>query len=167
MDEPESKSRVAAQVLLAQYQVVAHHHTHFMGLIWQVPAIAIAVVGALAGVSFGGDVPLPARASVLLLGAVFLFVMTISLERYRMFQLRRRKDMQDIEAELVPMGGRRLAWGGREIASEIRHNQFSAPGVVLYRYEGYGLLRIFMYLMQLILLALCIFTIGQILTGTP
>jgi hypothetical protein len=93
--------------------------------------------------------------------------MTISLERYRMFQLRRRKDMEHIEAELVPLGGRRLAGGGGEIAGEIRRRQFSAPGVVLYRFEGYRLLRIFLYLMQVILLALCILTIGQLLTGRP
>ncbi len=169
MDRPVRPTQAAAdasaQVLLAQYQVAAQHHTHFMGLIWQVPAITIGVVGLLAGISFGRDVPLLARAVILLVGALFLFVMTLSLERYRMFQLRRRRDMEMIEEELTRRGGRRIPWSGSEIAAEIDRGEFVAPRVALHRYEGYGLLRAFMYLMLVLLLGLWGLTIGQMVSA--
>lgn len=165
MDQPVPRADSSTPILLAQYQVAAQHHTHFMGLIWQIPAITIGVVGLLTGVSFGREVPLPARAVVLLLAALFLFVMTLSLERYRMFQLRRRRDMEQIEEELVRRGGRRLAWGGEQIVGEIEKGTFTAPGVTLHRHEGYRLLRAFMYLMVVLLLVLLGGTVVQMLSS--
>jgi hypothetical protein len=160
--QPGQPADASTPILIAQYQVAAQHHTHFMGLIWQMPTITIGVVGLMAGLSFGRDVPLFARAAILLVGALFLFVMTLSLERYRMFQLRRRKDMEEIQEELARRGGRRLPWGGSEIAAEIDRGEFVAPGVALHRYEGYGLLRAFMYVMLVLLLGFCGLTIVQI-----
>ena len=165
MDQPGRPPGDSTPVLLAQYQVAAQHHTHFMGLIWQMPAITIGVVGLMTGVSFRRDVPLLVRALILLVGALFLFVMTLSLERYRMFQLRRRKDMETLEEELAGRGGRRLAWGGSEIADEIDRGEFVAPGVTLHRFEGYRLLRAFMYLLFVLLVALAGLTIGQLVAG--
>jgi len=163
LDKPEPTQDETLTVLLNQYQVVASHHTHFMGLIWQVPAITTGIVGAMAAISFGADISLVLRASILLVSAVFIFIMTLSLERYRMFQLRRRKDMEDIEALLVPYGGRRLAWSGDEIVREIRNKEFTPKGVLFYWVEGYELLRGFMYLTLLILLVLFVLTVALIL----
>ena len=165
MKETESISEASLTILLTQYQVAASHHTHFMGLIWQVPAITTGIVGALAAISFSANISLILRASILLISVVFIFIMTLSLERYRMFQLRRRKDMEDIEAELVRLGGRRLVWSGDEIAKEIRDDEFKAKGVSFYMIEGYRLLRAFMYLVLVILLALFVLTVAMILSA--
>lgn len=128
-DHEEHSIATALPVLRVQYEVVASHHIHFMGLIWQVPAVTTGVAGVLAAIGFATAVPTAFRAGILLVGAIFILIMTLSLERYRMFQLRRRKDMEDIEAELVKLGGRRLLWDGAEIRRQIRNNEFTAPGV--------------------------------------
>lgn len=156
--EEQSKASVAP-VLVAQYRVAAFHHTHFMGLIWQVPAVTTGVAGVLAAIGFATAVPPVVRTGVLAVGTVFILVMTLSLERYRMFQLRRRKDMEEIEAELVKLGGKKLAWSGAEIRSEIRSGAFRAPGVRFSGIEGYRLLRAFMYLILLLLLTLTVVTV--------
>lgn len=147
MANPKSSiSEKELDILLAQYDVVAGHHMHFMGLIWQLPALTITVIGALVAVLFGYELSAQLRGIALLFGAAFLFIMVVAVERYRMFQLRRRKDLERIEARLVELGGMAVAWSGDEIAGEIKRGSFQAPGVRFYQTEGFRMLRAFMYL---------------------
>jgi hypothetical protein len=157
-DAPDS----AAAVLIAQYHVVATHHTHFMDLIWQVPAVASGIAGVLLAVGFGRDIPPLARVTVMLIGVTMMAVMTVALERFRMFQLRRRKDMEEIESELIVFGGRRIVWDGTEIAAEIRRGEFVVRSLPAFRWEGFVLLRALMYLLTVILLASSIVSIAQL-----
>jgi len=161
MSEENKTNSETLQVLLWQYSVVAAHHTHFMGLIWQVPLVTVSIAGALAAVSFGYVVPLWLRAAILAMGSFFLFVMTVALERYRMFQLRRRKDMEEIEMLLVAYGGKQISWSGDTIAGEISGGGFVAPGVAFYRLEGFNWLRWLMYVVLVILLLLTLVTLIQ------
>ena len=96
-----------------------------MDLIWKVPSLAVVISGGLLTFAFSAHLPAPVRALVLLVGAAFMLVMTISLERYRMFQFRRRKDLEDIESELAAFGARALSWGGNEIVRQIRSRRAS------------------------------------------
>jgi uncharacterized membrane protein len=157
MEQDTVASDREVNVLLAQYQVAASHHIQFLSLIWQVPAIAVAVAGGIAGVSFTTRIP-ALRTALQLFGALFMFVMILALERYRMFQLRRRRDMEVIEERLASSGALRLRWSGEAIADEIRQGQFSAPGVRLYAAEGYAWLRILMYVVMLFLVVLGVLT---------
>jgi hypothetical protein len=53
--------------------------------------------------------------------------MTIALERFRMFQIRRRKDLQEIEKELTALAARSIAWDGDTIVRQIRSSELRAP----------------------------------------
>ena len=53
--------------------------------------------------------------------------------------------MQAIERDLVEAGGRQIVWDGSRIAAEIRSGDFRAPGLYLYRWEGFKFLRAVMY----------------------
>jgi hypothetical protein len=152
-------TRLRVSILVAQYNVVSSHHTHFMGLIWQVPALAVAISGVLVVNGLRPDVPQFARTVLMLLGAIFMLVMTVALERYRMFQLRRRSDLGEIEQELVPYGALKLTWDGQQIVNEIRRGQFTVRGLPAYRFEGFKWLRGMMYFVALILLVLFIMTL--------
>jgi len=151
-------------VALAQYRECSAHHIHFMTLIWQVPAVTIGISGALVAATFGYDVDDGIRALITLLGAIFMLSMTLAVERYRMFQLRRRKDMSDIENELTPVGARQIVWSGSEIAVETRRGDFRAPGLYLYRWEGFKFLRVVMYAVTITLLVLSAVALGDAIT---
>ena len=85
--------------------------------------------------------------------------MTISLERFRMFQMRRRKDLQQIEEDLKECGCKNLQWGGDEIAEQIRSGELSKKGIILYRLEGFQVLRGMMYLITGALILFSVLTI--------
>lgn len=142
------------QVLLHQYQVVANAANLFMGLIWQLPAVALTVVGVLVAVILGNEVSPLLRGSVLLVGALFMLVMAIVLERFRMFHLRRIRDLESIEKKLVKLGGSQFNWAGSKIVAEIDAGKFRPAGVRFYRVEGYLLLKRFMYFVFALLLGL-------------
>ena len=144
------KESARISILLTQYEACAEHHIDFMDLIWKVPSLAAAVSGGLLTFAFGAHLPPPIRTLVLLVGAVFMLAMTISLERYRMFQFRRRKDLEDIESELAAFGARTLSWSGNEIVRQIRSGEFPLKGLHLYRFEGFQWLRGMMYFLTLI-----------------
>jgi len=148
-------------VLLSQYQVVAQHHIQFMGLIWQIPALAGAVGGTLVAFTYGRDMPGFVRVLVLGIGSVVLLVMTIALERYRMFQLRRRRDLEDLEHELLPRGGRRIVWGGHAIVAEIRRGEFRPGWMLFLRWEGFTALRLTMYFVTLAVLTTCVLAAAE------
>ncbi len=161
MIEPSNNDQtLRASILLTQYEVCAGHHLGFYSLIWQVPAIAITIGGGLATIVLSASMPFIVRVLLLAIGATFMASMTIALERFRMFQMRRRKDLQTLENDLAEIGGRQLRWDGAEIVSQIRSGDFSARGIPLYRFEGFQVLRVMMYLMTVTLILLIALSIA-------
>jgi hypothetical protein len=150
-------------VLLGQYQVVAQHHIHFMGLIWQVPALAGAMGGTLVAFTYARDMPGIVRVLVLAIATVVSIVMTVALERYRMFQLRRRRDLEDIERDLLARGGRGIVWHGSSILAEIRRGELPIRRTPFMRWEGFTALRVMMYLVTLLVLAACLMAAAETL----
>ena len=96
------------QVLLQQYRECSAHHVCMYQLMWQVPAVTVTASGLLVAAAFGYNVPSAARLVVSLMGMVFVFMMAVAIERNRMFQLRRRKDMLAIEQEFALIGAAEL-----------------------------------------------------------
>jgi hypothetical protein len=166
MTEAESQPRPSSEevtVLLAQYRECSASHIHFMTLIWQVPAVTVAISGALVAVTYAYKVPDGVRAIAALMGTFFLFAMMLAVERYRMFQLRRRRDLAEIEERLAPLA-RHIAWDGSEIVAEIRSGAFRPSGIYLYRWEGFRVLRAFMFLATVMLLLLAVFAVVDALS---
>ncbi len=159
LENSEDDRTTRISILLSQYEVCAGHHLGFYSLIWQVPAVAITIGGGLATIVFSTSMPLTVRILLLLVGATFMASMTISLERFRMFQMRRRKDLQQIEEDLKECGCRHLQWGGDEIAEQIRSGELSKKGIILYRFEGFQVLRGMMYLITGALILFSVLTI--------
>lgn len=147
--EGEEAQKLA--ILLKQYEVCAHHHLGFYHLIWQIPAVAITIGGGLATVVFSTEMPVDVRAILLVVGATFMGAMTIALERFRMFQRRRRKDIQEIEGKFEELGVRGLRWEGKEIVNDVGAGDISDKGIPLYRLEGFQVLRAMMYLITVAL----------------
>ena len=154
----DDNGRIA--ILLAQYEACSAHHSAFYNLIWQIPTVAIAIGGGLTTLVFGASVSPVLRIILLVVGTIFMAAMTIALERFRMFQIRRRKDLQEIEKELRSLGGRELAWDGDTIVRQIRTGELRTPGVYLYRFEGFMLLRGMMYLITAGLSILTVLTVA-------
>jgi hypothetical protein len=100
----EDLSQIRVTALLAQYREASAHHLLSNTLIWQLPAVTITVSGILVAAMFAYEVPNIARALAALAGALFVFAMTVAVERYRMLQLQRRKNMAEIEQRLAPLG---------------------------------------------------------------
>jgi hypothetical protein len=94
-------------------------------------------------------------------GALFVFALTIAVERYRMLQLRRRHDMAAIERELAPLGVKPIAWAAGQVADEIRRGVFQAPGLYLYRLDGFNVLRALLYATTVLLLALSVLALAD------
>lgn len=162
LELPENDRSVRISILLTQYEVCASHHLGFYSLIWQVPAVAITIGGGLATIVFSTSMPLLVRILLLLVGATFMASMTIALERFRMFQMRRRKDIEQIEKELEESGSLRLRWSGKEIVNQILSGELSGKGLPLYRFEGFQVLRGMMYLMTAALIAFSALTIASV-----
>ena len=156
--EPDDNARTA--ILLAQYEACSVHHSAFYSLIWQIPTVAIAIGGGLTTLVFGSSVSPVLRILLLFVGSVFMVAMTIALERFRMFQIRRRRDLQEIEKELTILGARPIAWDGDTIVRQIRAGELPMPGVYLYRFEGFMLLRGMMYLITAGLVILTVLAIA-------
>jgi hypothetical protein len=155
----KNRDHARTSILLAQYEACSVHHSAFYSLIWQIPTVAIAIGGGLTTLVFGAAVSPVLRILLLSVGSIFMAAMTIALERFRMFQIRRRKDLQEIEKELTALGARPIAWDGDTIVGQIRSSEFRAPGVYLYRFEGFLLLRGMMYLIKVGLFILTALTI--------
>lgn len=82
----------------------------------------------------------------------------IALEWFWNFQIRRRKDLQEIDKELTAIGAQTLAWDGDSIVRQIRSGELRLL-VYLYRFEGFLLLRGMMYLIAVGLFILTVVTI--------
>jgi flagellar motor component MotA len=141
----EDLSQLTVMALLAQYRESSAHHLLSNTVIWQLPAVTITVSGILVAAMFAYDVPDVARALAAVAGAVFVFAMTVAVERYRMLQLHRRSDMAEIEHRLAPLGVTPLPWAAAQIVKEIEAGHFDAKGLLLYRVDGFTVLRVLMY----------------------
>ena len=167
MITPEKDQALRVSVLLTQYEVVASHHLGFYTLIWQIPAVAITIGGGLTTIVFSASMPVVVRILLLAIGATFLAAMTIALERFRMFQMRRRKDLEILETTLDEVGGQRLRWGGGEIVDQIRRGELSSRGMPLYRFEGFLVLRGMMYLVTAMLFGLALVSVAALYGWGP
>jgi len=163
MSEAKSVPPERMTIALAQYRECSAHHIHFMTMIWQVPAVTVTITGALLAVAFAYDVPDAVRALIVLLGAMFIVAMTVAVDRYRMFQLRRRQDLARIETELAALGAERIAWNGADIVAEIRAGTFDPRGVRLYRWEGFRFLQAVMYAASIVLAVLLVLAVLEAL----
>ena len=159
-EPPESDVSLRVSILLAQYDACAIHHFGFYGLIWQIPAVAITIGGGLAAIVFGSEMSPIIRVLLLVIGTTLMGGMTVAFERFRMFQLRRRKDLKDIEDELAALGARRLNWDGGDIVRQIRNGDLPVRGIPLYRFEGFQLQRGMMYLLTATLFFLSVLAIA-------
>lgn len=168
MVEPtKTDDSLRVTILLAQHGACANHHMGFYNLIWQLPSVAIAIGGGLTGIVFSVGIPTGARILLLLVGTVFMAAMAIALERFRMFQIRRRKDLEDLETDLKDLGARPMVWDGAEIVRQIDSGELRARGLPLRRFEGFTLLRGLMYLITIGLFGLTLIAIAAAYGAGP
>jgi hypothetical protein len=143
--QPGELSQATVTALLAQYRESSAHHLLSNTLIWQLPAVTITVSGVLVAAMFAYDVPDLARVLAASAGSTFVFAMTVAVERYRMLQLRRRKDMAAIENRLAALGVEPISWAASQVVEEIDAGKFETSGLYLYRIDGFSVLRGLMY----------------------
>lgn len=152
------------QALLAQYRECSAHHMCMYQLMWQVPTVTVTASGLLVAAAFAYDLPAAARLVVVLMGGVFTFMMAVAIERNRMFQLRRRKDMLAIEQELALAGVEPIVWEFAETLEEVRAGTFlSTGGLRLYRLDFFLILRTLMYTLIALLAALSALVFADLL----
>ena len=154
----ESPSELSPQqqlALLAQYRECSAHHILGYQLMWQLPAVTVTISGLLVAAAFGYDVPDAARLAAAAMGTLFVFTMTVAAERDRLMQMRRRKDMQDIERRLASIGVEPIAWEFSLVVQEVQTGAFpSTGGLRLYRFQFFPLLRALMYTLIALMLTL-------------
>ncbi len=138
----EEISQLTLTALLGQYRECSAQHMQSYTLTWQVPAFTIGVSGVLVAATFGYDVPEVVRAIIAAVGAIFVFAMTVALERNRILQLHRRKDLIAIEDRLTAAGVDPLVSEFSRFLDEARSGAFPGRRFYVYRLvEFFGLLR--------------------------
>jgi len=141
-----AQAQLALLARLGQYRECSMHHAVMYQLMWQVPAVTLTISGLLVGAAFAYDLPSAARLAVVVGGTVFVFMMTVAIERNRLFQLRRRKDMQAIEQQLTAVGVEPIVWEFADTLEEVEAGTFpSTGGLRLYRLDFFWILRSLMY----------------------
>ena len=151
----EEISQLTLTALLGQYKECSAQHMHSYTLTWQVPAFTIGVSGVLVAATFGYDVPEVVRAIVAAVGAIFVLAMTVALERNRILQLHRRKDLIAIEDRLTAVGVDPLVWEFSRFVDEARSGALPGSRFYVYRLiEFFGLLRDLMLLVIVLLVGL-------------
>jgi hypothetical protein len=161
----EEISQLTLTALLGQYKECSAQHMQSYTLTWQVPAFTIGVSGVLVAATFGYDVPEVVRAIVAAVGAVFVFAMTVALERNRILQLHRRKDLIAIENRLTAAGVAPLVWEFSRFIDEARSGAFSGSRFYVYRLvEFFSLLRDLMLLVVVLLAGLSGYWLVKALT---
>jgi hypothetical protein len=161
----EGISQLTLMALLGQYRECSAQHMHSYTLTWQVPAFTIGVSGVLVAATFGYDVPEVVRAIVAAVGAIFVFAMTVALERNRILQLHRRKDLIAIEDRLTAAGVDPLVWEFSRFLDEARSGAFPGSRFYVYRLiEFFGLLRDLMLLVVVLLAGLSGYWLVKALT---
>ncbi len=139
------------RIQLEQYRECANDHRHYGSLIWQIPAVAVVVGGTLLAVSFGVNVPKFIRMMTMFIGTALMLVMNIALQRYRMFQLRRRYDLTEFEKKLSQYGAMFIPRKGEIILDEIRRKVVEIEDHWLYKLQAFKWLKIMMYVVTLII----------------
>lgn len=146
---PEEDFRL--RVICAQYHECAGDHRHYSALIWQIPAVAIVIGGTLLALSFRPDIDPVIKVVTAFFGAALMFVMTVALERYRMFELRRREDLKRFEEVLATYGGVEILRDGDPIVREIRAKEVPITWCWAYQWSAFQWLRLLMYIVTIIL----------------
>jgi len=139
-----------------QYQECAEDHRHYSSLIWQVPSIAVAISGGILAFSFADNIDKFIRPFILAIGLIFDFVLFVGLLRYRMFEIARRVDLEEIEkmiadAKITNMKVRR---GGKEILENKEH--YGIKSHMLIQTPAYNWLKI----VHVILMFVIAFALG-------
>ena len=160
----EEISQLTLMALLGQYRECSAQHMHSYTLTWQVPAITIGVSGVLVAATFGYDVPEVVRAIAAAVGAIFVFAMTVALERNRIMQLHRRKDLIRLENRLTAAGVDPVVWEFSRFLDGARSGAFPGNRFYVYRVEFFGLLRNLMLLVVLLLAGLSGYWLVKALT---
>jgi hypothetical protein len=151
----EELSQLTLTALLGQYRECSAQHMHSFTLTWQVPAITFGASGVLVAATFGYDVPELIRAIVSAVAAIFVFAMAVALERNRILQLHRRRDLMAIEKRLTAAGVDPLVWDFSTIFDEARSGAFPGSRFYVYRLvEFFALLRNLMLLLVVLLAGL-------------
>ncbi len=162
----EEISQLTLTALLGQYKECSAQHMQSYTLTWQVPAFTIGVSGVLVAATFGYDVPEVVRAIVAAVGAVFVFAMTVALERNRILQLHRRNDLIAIEDRLTAAGVDPLVWEFPRFLDEARSGAFPGSRFYVYRFvEFFSLLRGLMLLVVVLLAGMSGYWLVKALTG--
>lgn len=160
--DPHPLPQQTLLALLQQYRECSAHHIVCYQLQWTVPAVAVTVTGLLIAATFAYDVPAVGRFVAALFGALFLLTMIVAIERARVFQVRRRKDMRAIEHRLAAIGVEPLAWEFSTILEEIDKGQTSPiGGLRLYRLEFVKMLRLLMYGLAILLLVVAVLALAD------
>lgn len=160
---PAGLSQPQLTALLQQYRECSAHHIVCYQLQWTVPPVAVTISGLLVAATFAYDIPDVGRFVAGLFGAVFVLTMIIAVERARVFQVRRRKDMRTIEHRLSEIGVQPLVWEFSDIVKEIETGQASpVGGLRLYRMEFIKLLRLLMYGLMVMLLVLSTLALADV-----
>ena len=139
-ESPKSDDGLRTSILLAQYEACSVHHSVFYSLIWQIPTVAIAIGGGLTALVFGSALSPVLRIVLLFIGAMFMAAMTIALERFRSSRF---------AGGGISRNWRKIGpWHGmvRPLSDKSDAASFTLLGVYLYRFEGFLLLRVMMYL---------------------
>jgi hypothetical protein len=161
----EEISQLTLTALLGQYRECSAQHMHSYTLTWQVPAFTIGVSGVLVAATFGYDVPELVRAIVSAMGAIFVFAMTVALERNRILQLHRRKDLIRIENRLGAAGVDPWVWEFSRFLDEVRSGAFPGSRFYVYRLvEFASLLRDLMLFVVVLLAGLSAFWLVKAFT---
>lgn len=159
-------SQLTLTALLGQYRECSAQHMQSYALTWQVPAFTIGVTGVLVAATFGYDAPEMVRAAVSAVGVVFVFAMTVALERNRILQLHRRKDLIAIEERLADAGVDPLVWEFARFIDEARGGGFPGSRFYVYRLvEFFGLLRDLMLIVVALLSGLTAYWLVKAFTG--
>jgi len=164
LEEPPSLSQLRLKALLQQYRECSAHHIVCYQLQWTVPPVAVTIAGLLVAATFAYDIPDGGRFVAGLFGALFVLTMIVAVERARVFQVRRRADMRTIEQRLTEIGVEPLVWEFSDILTEIETGQTSPPvgGLRLYRLDFIKLLRLLMYSLVIMLLALSTLALADV-----
>ena len=162
--EQDGLSPQTQQALLAQYRECSAHHAVMYQTRWQIPAAAVTISGLVVAAAFRPDVPDPARLAATVVGTVFLFAETVAFERNRLFQLRRKKDMEDIEQRLQAVGVEPITWDFALLVREVDAGAFRCTGGLrLYRLDFFKLFRALMYAMIVLLAILSMLALADTL----
>jgi hypothetical protein len=84
---------------LAQYDRLAEDWRHLSTLIWEIPAVAIAITAGIVGVSYQFLEGVP-RVGLLSIGSLFILTLAIAIAKYRLFHESRTRFLQDLEKRI-------------------------------------------------------------------